>query len=190
MSAIPVHVVIPDSQVKSGVPLDYLPWIGEYIVESFAGRKGVKIIHLGDFADMESLSSYDHGKKQMEGRRYKRDIAAANYGWALLNGPLEDYNETRRRFKEKRWLPERHLLLGNHEDRINRATADDAKLDGTISTDDLDYARTGWEVHPFKQVVDFDGVAYSHYFYNPMTGNPYGGQSIEGVALRLLGGRR
>jgi len=179
MSDLPVHIVIPDTQVKPGVPLDHLRWIGQYIVDQFAGRENVKIIHLGDHADFPSLSSYDVGKKEMEGRRYLADVKAANHGWEVLNGPLAEYNRIRKQYKEKRWNPERHICLGNHEDRVNRAISLDAKLDGTISTDDLDYEKHGWKVHPFREVVWIDGVAYCHYFYNLMNGRPLGGM-IEG----------
>lgn len=179
------HVVIPDTQVAPGVPLDHLKWIGQYIVDEFAGKPNVKIIHLGDHADMESLSSYDQGKKEMEGRRYKADIGAANYGFELLNKAITDYNLVRKQYKEKRWYPERHILLGNHEDRINRAISLDAKLDGTISTDDLDYARLGWKVHPFRKIVWLDGVGYSHFFYNQMNGRPIGGM-VE-TMLKTIG---
>jgi len=185
MSAIPTHVVIPDCQTKPGVPLDHLVWIGQYIVDSFAGKENVKIINLGDFADMESLSSYDKGKKEMEGRRYAKDIEAANYAWELFNKPLVEHNLVRRRFKEKQWWPERHITLGNHEDRISRAISLDAKLEGTISENDLDYARTGWQVHNFRDILWLDGVGYSHYFYNQMNGRPLGG-AVES-RLRQIG---
>ena len=168
------HIVIPDTQAKDGVPTDHLTWIGNYIVEEFHNQD-VKIIHLGDHADMPALSLYDKGKKSMEGRRVKADIEAANEHWHVLNQPLYDYNDAKRKSKHAIWNPERHILLGNHEDRITRATEMDAQIDGLFSTDDLDYERSGWRVKPFKQILWLDGVAYSHFFYNPMTGNPYGG---------------
>jgi len=168
------HIVIPDTQAKDGVPTDHLTWIGNYIVEEFHNQD-VKIIHLGDHADMPALSLYDKGKKSMEGRRVKADIEAANEHWHILNQPLYDYNDAKRKSKHATWNPERHILLGNHEDRITRATEMDAQIDGLFSTDDLDYERSGWRVSPFKKILWLDGVAYSHFFYNPMTGNPYGG---------------
>ena len=33
-----------------------------------------KVICMGDFASMDSMSSYDRKKKSFEGRRYKKDI--------------------------------------------------------------------------------------------------------------------
>lgn len=180
------HIVIPDAQVKPGVPIDHLRWAMQYIVDCYAGRPNVKIICLGDFADMESLSSYDRGKKVMEGRRYAADIKAANAAWKELNAPLDEYNKTRKQYKEKQWRPELYITLGNHEDRINRAINDDAKLDGTISLDDLNYARSGWNVRGYRELLWLDGVAYSHFFYNQMNGRPYGGNNIE-TRLKQIG---
>jgi hypothetical protein len=179
-----IHVVIPDTQAKPGAPTDHLRWIGQYIVDQFHDQP-IKIIHLGDHADMPSLSSYDKGKKSMEGRRYTEDIKAANDAWKILNAPLNEFNLNRRKTRHARWLPERHILLGNHEDRINSAVESDAQLEGVISTDDLIYADTGWKVHPFLSPVFLDGVGYSHYWYNPMNGRPLGG-TAEG-RLKTLG---
>ena len=57
---------------------------------------------------------------------------------------------------------------------------------GFMSVDDLEYESFGWTVHDFLKVVEIDGVAYSHYFYNPLSGRPYGGESIE-TRLKNLG---
>ena len=53
------HLVIGDTQVKPGISLSYLTWIGKYIVD----KQPDVIVMIGDFADMPSLSSYDVGKK-------------------------------------------------------------------------------------------------------------------------------
>lgn len=168
------HIVIPDTQAKEGVPTDHLSWIGSFIVEEYHDED-IKIIHLGDHADMPSLSSYDRGTRAMEGRRYVEDIQAANKAWKVLNKPLVDFNKNRAKTKHVQWLPDRHLLLGNHENRINRAVESDAQLFGLLSTDQLDYARSGWKVHPFLNIVWLEGVGYSHYFTNSM-GRPIAGQ--------------
>ncbi|CAB5220422.1 hypothetical protein UFOVP238_50 [uncultured Caudovirales phage] len=169
------HLVIPDTQAKPGVPTDHLYWIGQYIVD----RKPDVIVHLGDHADMESLSSYDVGKRVFEGRRYKSDIEAANEAFDILCAPLVAHNAMAKAHKKAQYHPERHLLLGNHEDRINRATNDDSKLDGTIGVEDLNYIEHGWNVHPFLKPVEIDGVHYAHYWAAPMTGRPYGGTAAN-----------
>lgn len=152
------HLVIPDTQVKDGQDFAYLERIGRYIVE----KKPDVIVHLGDFADMESLSSYDVGKKSFEGRRYTKDIKAAHEAMAVLLGPLYEYNQTAKEQKKKQYHPRKVMLLGNHENRINRAINDDPKLEGLISYKDLPY--DDWEVHDFLKPVFIDGIAYSHYF--------------------------
>jgi hypothetical protein len=64
------------------------------------------------------------------------------------------------------------LTLGNHENRINRATNDDPKLDGVLSIEDLGYEGYGWQVVPFLDVIVIDGIAYSHYFTSGILGRP------------------
>ena len=198
------HVVIPDTQAKPGVPTDHLRWIGRYIVDQFAGDEGVEVIHLGDHWDMASLSSYDKGKKAMEGRRYVEDVAAGNDAFATLCEPLVAYNRRKAEGHHAQWWPGRWLLRGNHEDRITRATENDAQLDGLLSLEDL--ASPGWTVSPFLEVLWLDGIGYSHFMANPMTGRPHGGQAATRLktighsftmghqqtldyALRFVGGR-
>jgi hypothetical protein len=167
--------MIPDTQVRPGVPLDHLTWIGQYIVDEFAGDPFFRVIHIGDHADMHSLSQYDEGKKEMEGRLYRSDIESANAGFYLLNAPLIDYNTQRAKSHAKQWWPERDIFLGNHENRIDRAISKTPKLEGVIGIDQLDYANLGWTVHKYLRPATFDGVTYAHYFYNPMNGLPYSG---------------
>lgn len=199
-----IHIIIGDTQVKDGVPTAHLSWIGQYIVDQFAGADA-SIIHIGDHWDMPSLSSYDKGRKAMEGRRYKADIKAGNEGFNLLNDPLLQYNAKHQRTQ---WLPERHFFTGNHEYRIAKACELDAQLDGVLSLDDLNATAWGWTVHPFLKPKVIDGISYAHYFYRPSTGKPYGGENLytrlkeigrsftmghqQGLnyAVRPVGGRR
>ena len=161
------HLVIPDVQFRDGDDPSFLTAIGNYVV----AKQPDRIICIGDFADMPSLSSYDVGTKAFEGRRYTADIAAAKEGMAALHQPLEDYNAKQRKNGKKQYWPDEDFLLGNHENRINRAINADAKLEGVLSIKDLDYERY-WRVHPFLDVVVLDGVAYSHYFVTGVAGRP------------------
>lgn len=167
------HFVIPDTQVRPGVPMDHCRWIGRYIMD----RKPDVVVHLGDHWDMPSLSYYDRGKLRFEGRRYKEDVQAGNTGLYLIDRSVAWHNQRKR--TTGLYVPRKVLLRGNHEDRIERVRQDNSWLDGLIGLDDLD--TRDWEVHDFLEVVWIDGLAYSHYFYNPMTGHPLGGQ----VATRL-----
>lgn len=160
--------IIPDCQVKQGVDLSYLTWIGKYLAE----KKPDIIVQIGDFADMPSLSSYDVGKKNFEGRTYKADVEATKEAMGLLMAPIKAEQEKLKRNKEKRWKPKLILTLGNHEDRINRAINLDRKLDGLISISDLGYEDFGWMVIPYLQVEVIEGIAFSHYFTTGVMGRP------------------
>lgn len=162
------HFVIPDCQVKPGHSVDYLRAVGRYIVD----LKPDVIINIGDFADMESLSSYDVGKKAFEGRRYIFDVEASHKAMQALLSPMWEYNDNARKTKHKLYVPRMVMTLGNHENRINKAVNDDPKLEGVLSINDLDYEGYGWEVHNFLEVVVVDGVAYSHYFVTGVAGRP------------------
>jgi hypothetical protein len=162
------HLVIPDCQIRPGDSTDFLEYIGKYILT----MRPDTVICLGDFADMPSLSSFDVGKKSFEGKRYCNDIAAVNEAMSVLMSPLETYNTKARKNKEKLYKPRLVFTLGNHEERINRTINNDAKLDGFLNINDLEYQKHGWEVFPFLEVVVIDGVAYSHYFTSGVLGRP------------------
>ena len=152
------HIVIPDVQVRPKVNTDHLEHIGRYIAE----KRFDVIVCLGDFADMESLSSYDRGKKSFEGRRYRADIEASLEAMIRLTDP----------FMTKGYSPKMVMCLGNHEDRITRAVEEDARLEGTMGLIDLQYETFGWEVYPFLKIVNIDGVSYCHYVTTGALGRP------------------
>lgn len=156
------HIVIPDCQVKDGVDLAYLSWVGQYI----ADQRPDRLIQIGDFADMPSLSSYDKGKKSFEGRRYKKDVQVTRDSMHLLMSPIWAAQH------KSPWAMTQDLVIGNHEQRIIRVIEDDARLDGTIGMDDLGYEGFGWNVHPYLQPVNLDGVNYAHFFTSGVMGRP------------------
>jgi len=169
------HLIIPDAQIRPGDNLNFLKAIGNYIVE----KKPDVIINIGDFADMPSLSSYDVGKKTFEGRRYVSDVDAVRTAMGVLLNPLVEYNRKQKKTKHQQYNPRMVLTLGNHENRINRAVENDAKLDGTIGIDDLRYQEYGWEVYDFLQPVVIDDVAYCHYFTTGVAGRPASSAQLQ-----------
>lgn len=175
------HLIIPDTHVKPGCNKERFKWLGELIVD----RKPDKIICLGDFADMESLCSYDRGKKDYNGRRYKADIEAAIEAQEILFGPLNTYNENQKKNHKTRYRPQMYMLYGNHEHRITRAIEmDHVLLEGLISLDDLKYEDFGWDTYPFLDIVHLDGIAYSHYFVSGVMGRPISGEHPAATLLR------
>lgn len=164
---MPKHVVIPDTQVKPGVPLEHLRWAGEYIAE----KRPDKIIHIGDHWDMPSLSSYDVGKKVFEGRRYTDDIEVGVEAMEQLLSPIRQEIRKSRANHKRRWCPEFHFFLGNHEYRVSRAINTDRKLEGLISYADFKLDEQ-WRVHDYLVPAIIDGVAYCHYFITGVMGRP------------------
>lgn len=160
--------VLPDVQAKHGHDFTYLKKTGQYLVE----KQPETLVCLGDFADMESLSSYDVGTKSFEGKRYVKDIAAAKEAMQAFLGPIEAYNQQQKKNGKKQYKPRKVLTLGNHEQRINKCINTDPKISGVITTDDLGYEQFGWEVYPFLEVVVIDGIAFSHYFTSGLLGRP------------------
>lgn len=156
-------MVIPDVQAKPGVDFSFLRRIGLYMVE----KKPDVVVCIGDFADMPSLSSYDKGTRGYEGRRYRRDIEAAQFAMQALLGPLEEHRKAGGSY----W-PRLVMTLGNHEERILRAANNDPMLEGTIGLKDLAYEEYGWEVYPFLEVVVIEGIAFAHYFATGTMGRP------------------
>lgn len=171
-------LIIPDAHASPAYDNDRFDWLGRFIVD----EQPDIIIQLGDFGDMPSLSSYDKGKKSFEGRRYIEDIQSVREAMDRLLAPLKNYNKQRRKKKEKQYKPRRIIILGNHEDRINRTVQCEPQYYGTISTDDLWFDKAGWEVYGFLEVVFIEGFCVSHYFPSAM-GRAIGGKNL---ASRLI----
>ena len=168
----PTHLVVPDTQCRAGVPLDHLRWAGLYIVD----RRPDVIIHLGDHWDMPSLSAYDApGSMKMEGARYEDDIKAGNDGMELLLAPLKKLQAKLKHDKKKAYSPRLVFLRGNHEERVMRAINQQPKYAGMIGYHHMN--TSDWEVHEFNSPVVIDGVAYSHFYPNPNSGKPWGGNA-------------
>lgn len=163
------HIVVPDTQLKPGVPTEHLGWIAQYIVD----MKPDHLTLIGDWGDFPSLSSYDIGKKSFEGRTYKADVESANDGLSMLMGPIDAEVMRCRKGHLRRWEPRKIVTMGNHDwERHMRAIQDDRKLDGLISPHDVRFKDYGFEVYPFLQPVCVDGVVYCHYFASGVMGRP------------------
>jgi hypothetical protein len=171
-------LVLPDVQAKPGNDFSYLMRIGQYALE----KRPDIIVCIGDFGDLPSLSSYDKGKKSFEGRRYKRDVEATHWAMSAFLTPIEDYNAAH---PNRPYKPRKVLTLGNHEHRIERATEEDAKLEGILSVGDLKYEDFGWEVYPFLEVVIIEGVAFAHYFVSGVMGRPAGTAAAQLKAANM-----
>lgn len=164
------HLLIPDPQVKPGVDTRHIDWAAQAIVDY---RPDV-IVHLGDHWDMPSLNSHvPVGGEELEGRRMIEDIQSGNEAFRRLVAPMEAEIARLAKQHKRRWEPERHFLFGNHEDRITRLVAEQPRYRGILSLDHLE--TPGFERHKFLDIVEVDGIAYSHYFSNTHGSRPIGG---------------
>ena len=160
------HLVIPDSHAHPDYHNNRADWLGDLI----ADVQPDVLIHIGDSADLSSLSTYDKGKKSFQGRNYKRDIDAHLDFQERMFAPLK---------ARKRKLPYRVFCIGNHEHRISRAIETSPELDGAISLRDLNLEYWYDEVVNYSGgtpgVTNIDGVSYAHYFVGGIAGRPLGG---------------
>lgn len=159
-------LVVPDPHAKPGVSNRRFDWLGKLIYD----LRVKTVVCMGDFADMESLCTYDRGKKGFEGRRYKADIEAAIDAQGRLLRPFT-------RHKKKR--PHFVMLEGNHEHRIHRAVEAEAILDGTIGIEDLGYEDM-WELVRYRGstpgILDIDGISFAHFFTSGIMGRVISGE--------------
>ena len=156
------HLVIGDPHCNPKASNDRFLWAGKLARD----LKPDTIICMGDFSSLDSLSSYDKGKKSFEGRRYKKDIDHAHDALEKFNKGLNG--------KRSRKV----MLLGNHDDRIDRIVDETPELDGTISTKDLKFKEFGWEVIAYQEPVAIDGVHYCHNYPTGIMGKPISGDNI------------
>ena len=160
------HLFIPDTHCKPNTDKEYFKAIGNLIVDM---RPDV-IVHIGDHWDMASLSMYeDRSSAYFHDKTYKEDVEAGIEGMNNLLNPLRKITQRSLKNKKKVYKPRLVYCLGNHEHRISRAVHKDPRLKGTIGYEDLKLKEMGWEVKDFLEIVEIDGILYSHYFVNPMS---------------------
>ena len=157
----------------------HIDWAARAIVD----YKPDVIVHLGDHWDMPSLNGHAR-VSEMEGQRVAEDINVGAEALARLTAPALAEASRRVVKHRKRWWPEMHFLLGNHEDRITRAVKDNPKLEGILSIPVWAIQSAGFNPHDFLEIVEIDGISYSHYFANTHSGRPVGG-SIDNRLNRI-----
>lgn len=164
------HFLIPDTQVRPGVPLDHLAWVAQALVD----YKPDTIVHIGDHWDMPSMSMHDApGSLLMEGARYDDDIKVGNDAFGTLCRPMEEEQARQARNKKKTWSPRKVFCFGNHEGRVTRAISKDAKWAGAIGEHHM--VTRDFERHPFLERVWQDGLLYSHFFQSSHSHHAIGG---------------
>lgn len=160
---------VPDMQISPNIDLRFVYAIGCYLRD----KRPDVFTNIGDMADMPSLSSYDKGKKGYEGRRYANDIESVITAQDILFDPINQANAKIRRKGEEEYKPLKLFLIGNHEDRIDRACDSDPMLDGTLDLKkDLKLDKYWDKTYDFLQQVNVQGTVFSHYFTTGSMGRP------------------
>lgn len=115
----------------------------------------------GDWTDFESL--LDHGTAlSQEGLRYQRDVEAGNDALVQFDRGLRGHP------------CEKHITLGNHDERPDRRAAKHPELEGKVSWTDVRFREHGWAVTRWRSTMQLGPFTCSHHF-ETKSGRPMGG---------------
>ena len=154
-------LIIGDSHSNPQVTQRRFHWLGKFIQDV----KPDAVVDMGDWADNDSLSSYDRGKASFEGRRYAKDIEAAQEARDIVNTYI---GKLARR-------PRLVALVGNHEARSDRYADDHPEMKGKIGSKDFK-PQGMWEFVPFLKKANVGGFTFSHYIVSGVQERPIGGE--------------
>lgn len=165
-------LVIGDAHCKPSISNRRFDWLGSLLVDLAPDV----VVDMGDWADMESLSSYDGSTltgatkktKSFEGRNYKRDVEVAVEARDRIHRKLQSAGRKR---------PRRIALGGNHDDeRLRRAVNLVPELSGVVTPKDFQHDSYSWEYIPFGEACTVGGFEFKHYFTSGLMGKPTGGE--------------
>lgn len=160
-------LVIPDQHAHPEHNNDRADWLSEFIIDT----KPDIVVNMGDAADMASLSSYDKGKRSFVNRNYRADIEAHLDFQERVWEPVK---------RQKKKLPYRVVLEGNHEARIERALDLSPELQGTMGFEDYAFDRYYDDVIRYEGgtpgVIEIEKILFAHYLITGVSGRPIGGE--------------
>jgi hypothetical protein len=162
------HLVVGDTHAHPDHNNDRADLLSRLIIDI----KPDVYVHIGDSADMASLSTYDRGLSYFVGRNYRDDINSHLEFEDRVWGPVR---------RQKKKLPRRVFCVGNHEDRIARALSKSPELNGAISMKDLQLEDfyddvVYYDGHSTPGIIDVDGIDYAHFVVAGISGRPLGAQ--------------
>lgn len=172
------YLIIPDQHAVPYHNNDRADWLAQLMID----LKPDVVVNMGDAADMESLSSYDKGKRSFHGKSYKKDIDAHLDFQERLWEPVR---------KTKKKLPYRVALEGNHENRIERALDLSPEMQGVIGFEDFKFDDYYNEVVRYDGglpgIYKRDGILFAHFFPTGVSGRPIGGERPAHMLLAKNG---
>lgn len=167
------YLIIPDAHFHQGDKHLYRAGIIGMVARDHAVDA---VICMGDWFDCGSLSRHNKAR-QREGNRLELDTIASYDALRLLHAPLIEHNvQCAETHPEAMLAPELYYIEGNHEAWMERYLDDHPELEGLIGLDQLGFEDRGWKVfrHP-HEVLELDGVLYTHFWQNPISGRSIGG---------------
>lgn len=163
---------IDPSQLKND-GLRRFRWLNGLVIDKEPDR----IILMGDFTSFSSLSAWDKDKRRkIEGRRYEKDIEAANQALDILLGGVG--------YSSKKPI-EFIFIKGNHEEWLDRYIDIDPTFDGLHSVEkDMKLEERGFKVIPYKSDYIHKGMSFTHVPIQA-NGKPVGGKYATNKALEV-----
>lgn len=165
-------LVMPDSHSHPDFSNERFTWLGKLIHDI----KPDTVVNLGDLADMASLCFHSKAA-ELEGARYEADCNSAKDAQDRM------FHEVR---KAKKKLPRFVWTLGNHDIRPQRFSEDHPVFQGKLRNEDIGYKDYPWEVYPFLEPVNIDGILFCHYFTSGIMGRPIGGQHPSWTMIKKM----
>jgi predicted phosphodiesterase len=153
-------LLIPDAHVTADEDLTRFNQCAKLILD----REPSKIIIMGDFVSLDSLSDFDMNKRLlMEHRRYEADIRGGNLALDLLFHPIQDRNRVRKVQKLKQYRPDIIYLEGNHEYRAVRYVQTHSELEGFMDVaSDLNLSIRGVHFVPYRSSYRIEDTTFVH----------------------------
>lgn len=165
-------LVIGDTQVFDGYDDAVIKAAGKLIVR----QRPEEIVIIGDWFDLESLSSYAT-ESEREGKRLRFDLHAGFEAMDKLLQPLISLQRKQKHHKKRVYRPKIVFTMGNHEERLATYLKKNPHLQG-ILPDIKQNLIDLYGIDVYDLLVPYVGlndVRYFHYLANPMSGKPIGG---------------
>ncbi|HYF57307.1 MAG TPA: metallophosphoesterase, partial [Salinarimonas sp.] len=144
--------------------LPIMTWLGRLASE----HRPERIIQIGDWSTNDSVNQ--HEDNSTEAARYKPKIRDD------LDNLLQTHQYFRRGIAED-YRPKLDIVLGNHEQRLERFENANPEAVGTYTlARDETFAQFGWRTRPYGELFYVEGVGFTHHPTNG-AGRAFGGKT-------------
>ena len=149
------------------MPIEHVRWAAQYAIE----RRPDVILVAGDWWDFPSLNAYELDFADFRTRDFAADLLSGLHAWDLFIATLR---------KAKGYAPLIVFIEGNHDERFRRQFRHDVRMRSSLRGPKRLVGETPGVVWvPYGEIVNVDGIHYTHAFFNPSTSKPYGGSALH-----------